>query len=121
MFINGCSCPGYTLTFECTVVGRGATVWRGSAFDCVYTSNTILLFHSRFATPIGTISTCNNGAIVGRSLRVENNSYTSQLNVTVSRDLIGKSVTCVHDNGTYVYAIGSSIIPGGELTVKSIM
>ena len=119
MFINGCSCPGYTLTFECTVVGSGTTVWLGSAFDCVYSSNEIGLSHGRFAISIR--RTCNNGAIVRQSLGVENNSYTSQLNVTVSRDLIGKSVTCVHDNGTYVYAIGSSIIPGGELTVKSIM
>ena len=41
---------------------------------------------------------CNNGIIVGWSVGVENNSYTSQLNITVGSDLIGKDVECIHDD-----------------------
>ena len=31
-----CACPGDILTYECTFTGvpGGATVWRGTAFDC---------------------------------------------------------------------------------------
>ena len=60
----------------------------------------------------GTLKTCNNGAIVGRSLRVEDNSsYTSQLNVTVSSDMFGESIECAHvPNAIDVIVIGFSIL-----------
>ena len=75
----------------------GTTVWSGSAFDC--TGGEITLLHSFYeSTAYGE---CNNGSIVAQSLRVENNntSYTSQLNIAVSADMIGKSVECAYDSG----------------------
>ena len=109
---SSCACPNYSVTYECTVVGQGATVWQGSALDCESSSSDIVLLHSRFTLASGTNVTCNNGGIVGQSLRVENKSYTSQLKVKVSSDLIGKTVECNYDNGTVATNIGSAIIAG---------
>ena len=72
----------------------GATVWRGTAFDC--SSYEITLLHSRFAD--GTFGVCNDGDIVARSLSVENNNYTSQLNVNVTSKIAGKTIECVNDD-----------------------
>ena len=95
--MSGCSCPGYTLTYECTVKGGVATVWNGDAFDCASSDNAITFLHLRFMSE-DKPATCNNGTIVGQTLRIENNSYTSQVNVTVSPKLTGKSIKCIQDN-----------------------
>ena len=108
--MNGCVCPGDTLTYECTVVGAGSTVWTGSAFDCSRFINDIVLLHSRFLYN-GTGVSCNNGSIVARGLSVEDNNYTSQLNVTVTPGIAGKTIICVSDNGTHAIYIFSQTIP----------
>ena len=106
---SACTCLGYPQTYVCAVVGEpgGTTVWQGSAFNC--TSGEISLFHDRYESDEGALGDCNNGDIVGRSLRavssIDNNnstvtSYVSQLSVTVSSNIIGKSIECVHDDGT---------------------
>ena len=88
----------------------GATVWRGTALNCTMIDHEIVLLHRHFVSDTGTFRTCSNGAIVGRSLRVENNGgYISQLNVTVSSDMIGESIECAHDHGT-TETIGSSTL-----------
>ena len=95
---NECACPGDTLIYECTVVGvpNGATIWRGTAFECL--SNEIALLHSRFVNGTLNFGICNNGAIVARSLSVEGNNYTSQLNVTVTPDTAAKTIICFNDD-----------------------
>ena len=113
-----CACPGYTQIYECTVMGIGNTVWRGSGFDCQNTNNEITLLSSRFASEGGTNGTCNDGTIVASSLKVENNSYTSQLNVTVTCELIERMliVECIHEqnhNGTTENKVGSFAIKQG--------
>ena len=63
----------------------------------------------------GTSGECNNGAITGRSMRVENDAnchsdcclYVSQLEVVVGCDMIGRDIKCIHDNGTISNTIGS--------------
>ena len=60
----------------------------------------ITLLHSCFSLSGGTSGECNDGAFVGQSLRVEDNYYTSRLNVTITPDMTGRSITCIHDNGT---------------------
>ena len=100
---------------------RGATVWQGTAFDCASKNNEILLLHNRFETEGGTSEECNNGAIVGRSLRVEGNRYTSQLTVFVSPDMIGGTIDCAVDNGDISTVISSqSILPNSEFSITSI-
>ena len=70
--ITECACSGDILTYECTVVGEpsGATIWRGTAFDCPI--GEIALLHNRFAE--GTFGVCNGGDIVAKSLSVDGNN-----------------------------------------------
>ena len=96
------------LTFTCTAVGPGSTLWEGSAFECNENGDGILLRHERFAT--GVSGTCNNGAIVGRSLEVVDDCYTSQLNVTVSSDLNNKTLVCTNSGNAGVNTIGSTAL-----------
>ena len=109
--MTGCVCPGDTLTYECTVTGLGSTIWTGTAFECPLTSNEIILLHSRFTSVYGASRSCNNGDIVARSLSVEGNNYTSQLNVTITPFIAGKTVECLSDNGTATTLLFSRVIP----------
>ena len=92
---SSCICPGYILILECTVVGTpfGATRWRGNFLGC---SNGIILLHNpeRFTFDK---DDCNDGSIVGQSLAVDGSCYISQLNITVSDDIIGKSIECYYN------------------------
>lgn len=99
------------MTYECTVVGGQLTVWTGNAFICPSDNDEVALLHSRFNSAYGTNRSCNNGTIVGQSLSVEGNNYTSQLNITVTPDIAGKTVMCSSDNGETTMLIFSLIIP----------
>ena len=82
---SDCVCIGFSITYECTVMGRpgGATVWTGTTFECP--GNEITLLHHRFSSDNGpAIGECNDGAIRGRSIRVNGSLYTSQLTITVT-------------------------------------
>ena len=103
-----CTCPGQQLSYECTTVGPVATVWLGSAFQCE--NNNILLRHSQFTSLQGVSGTCNNGAIAGHSRRVEENCFTSQLNITVSSNMNGQTVQCAHNDGQTLSIIGTNEI-----------
>ena len=109
MVLSDCVCPGHELRLECTVVGAGSTVWRGSAFDCL--GNRILLRHSQFER--GTSISCNGDRIIARSINKTSDSdgikYTSQLiiQLDVNDTLEGRTVECGYDNGT---AIGTHTI-----------
>ena len=74
----------------------GNTVWTGTAFECPRSSNRTFLLHSRYAG--GTTKLCNNGDIVARSIQVDSNSYTSELTVRVTSELLGKTITCTYHN-----------------------
>ena len=102
-----CTCPGEVLTFTCIINEGGTTLWTGTAFSC--NLNEILLRHSQFSVPGGTSGSCNNGAITGRSIGVTNGCYSSELNVTVSPNLNGRTILCNHD-GTTQRNIGSSTL-----------
>ena len=108
---SDCVCIGFSITYECTVTGRpgGATVWTGTAFDCP--GNEITLLHHRFPPDNGpAIGECNDGAIRGRSVQVNGSLYTSQLTVTVTADVIGESIECIHDHAGGTDVIGSTNI-----------
>ena len=109
---NDCACPGDTLTYECTVVGDigGITLWMGDFFHCPNGRQEIQLLHSDFTNGRGeeaySTQICNNGDVVGRNIRGENGSFTSQLYVTLTSDIAGKTIECAYDNGT-VHRVGS--------------
>jgi hypothetical protein len=60
----------------------------------------ILLQHHQYTPTGGSTGICNNGAIVGQSLGVQGNNYTSQLNVTITPETAGKTIMCVYDTLT---------------------
>ena len=79
-------------------MGGGATVWLGTAFQCDgNTHGFIALRHTQFGRSHKPEGTCNNGAIIARAIGVVNDSYISQLNVTVSTELNNTTVECCHD------------------------
>ena len=105
MAVNDCTCQGYNVTYECTVYGGGATVWKGTAFDCSLRDDEFLIFQTSQS-----VHTCSNGAITGRVVRTENDSYTSQLNVYINDSEVNATVVCAHDTGTESIEIGSAIL-----------
>ena len=118
MKATNCTCPTDILIYNCSAVGSGFTIWRGSAFDCpnIDGDSSIILRHSSFSS--GTMGSCNDGAINGHSLGVSVNSlgsaiYTSQLmiNLTSSSNVIGRRVECVYrDVNGVETTIGSATI-----------
>ena len=65
--LTSCICPGFTVVYECTVMGGTATVWAGSALNCANSHNEIVLLHP-FQSNKDYSKTCNNGNIVGHSV-----------------------------------------------------
>lgn len=81
-------------------------MWSGTAFECNNANNDIVILHSRFISPDpNLLPSCNNETVVAQGLFVEHNRYTSQLNITIDFSLIGKNITCAHDNGTVTHII----------------
>ena len=107
LLLNECVCPGHELRLECTVVGGGFTVWRGSAFDCDERANQIQLRHTQFEHGAA-VGECNNGKIIGSSLRRVDLNFTSQLIVQldINSTLEGRTLACVHNNGSHETAVG---------------
>lgn len=110
-----CVRPGDILTYECTIMGTlgDSTIWTGSAFSGC-NNNEVTLVHNRFTSLYRTVE-CTNGAIVGRSLSVEGNNYTSQLSITFTPDITGTTVKCSHDNGSQTITHRSIVIPTSGL------
>ena len=96
---SGCICTGDIVTYECTAMETEAIIWTGSAFNCQSSGNEIVLLPRSYRIYA---VTCNNGAtfIAGQNLALQGNHHTSQLNVTTTPDIAGKTVECHRDNGT---------------------
>ena len=96
------------MTFECSIAEIvGTTVFQGEFLDCS-SSNEIVLLHSRFKNMTASVI-CNDGKVRGYSLSANDSEpcYTSQLQVMVSPDIIGRSITCAYDNGITEEEIGN--------------
>ena len=104
------------MSYECAVAKSGyfgTTVWRGSAIDCP--GGEINLLHRLYNDTETHISIhaygeCSNGSIVAQGVRIENGTYISQLNVSVSTDMIGRSIQCFEDTTYSTLLVGSAII-----------
>ena len=108
-------CPGHILIFECTVVGGFATIWSGSALGCE-----INLLHERYNGSSNYNKTCSNNIIGGNVFlnMTEDGiySYRSQLNITVTANIFGESIKCIHEGGNTTNndnIIGSYVISTG--------
>ena len=112
-----CTCEGYRLVYECTVDRENATVWTGTVFNCPARSNEILFMSG---IPNDDNLSCNDGAISGRVVRADNDSYTSQLSILVTPELIGGNVSCSSDGMMGTTLINSTILipTTGIITVK---
>ena len=100
---------------ECTITGGGATVWQGTIFDGCQNER-ITLRHYTFTSGRVAQESCGmRGPVVGRSVSVANESYTSQLLVNISEELNGKTIKCANERGQIV---GSKQIdiPSGKIT-----
>jgi hypothetical protein len=102
---DGCICPNHNITFQCTTVGGGITVWQGSAFQCPQSSDEIALRHAQF---LGSVGVCNDGAICAHADSIPAaNCFISNLTVYITPDLEGRAVRCEYDDGTEVHLIDS--------------
>ena len=77
-------------------------MWAGSAF---IQGSDITLRHAEFADKTA-VGECNNGGIVGRGIRANESIYTSHLNVTLTPEVIGKTVSCSFDDGSENTPVG---------------
>jgi hypothetical protein len=118
--ISDCICLGYSATYECNVSGLGSTIWTGTAFsNCP--NNRIVLRHTQFSSPAGTTGACNSGAIVGQSIGVQDTDcYTSQLDVSVTTDVIGSTIVCSHNDGSGETEVGRSTLTATTGTAIAI-
>ena len=97
--------------YECSTSGPGTTLWEGSVFRTAADCDSIFLRHSQFnTTSQGARESCNNGGIVGKSLNVVDQCYTSQLNVTIDSSLDGATVSCIHVSNGERHEIGNNTI-----------
>ena len=81
-------------------------MWSGTAFTC--SSGEIRLRHSNF---VGAVGSCNDGAINGTGVTLNGNQYTSRLDVIMTAELVGRTVTCsVDDNhiGSVTLAVNNT-------------
>ena len=113
-----CVCAGHLLQLNCTVVGRGFTVWSVDNQQCIE------LDHLQY-DPDGITRSCGNAADAptGSSVSVMGDCYTSQLTVMATPNLNGTNVTCEHDNGISEENIIIGVYPIilCELSVQTIV
>ena len=93
-------------------MGGFGTIWTGSVVRklCEDTGGRVFLLHSRFMSDMPLLNntiTCDNGSIVGKGVKVENDNFISQLTVTVSpiSSILGDNIVCAQShNETTVIA-----------------
>ena len=113
-----CGCQGQNASYICTAIGHGAiSVWGGTAFNCAGI-NEISLRHNSFESAIGE---CNDGAIVGYSIGNVGNCYTTRLDVRLSADLQGQTVTCSVDDSDVTLLGTRTLIVSTPLGIIAFM
>ena len=91
--ITTCTCFGQNITYECTAVGGITTLWSGTAFiDSMNRSSCEINLRHNTSPFTCAKGQCNRIFAIG--VEMVNNHFTSQLNVTLSAELVGKTVEC---------------------------
>ena len=100
-------CLGSQITLECSILENRtvATVFRGSAFNCSESHDEIILLH----TEENPTKSCNDGLIFGYTKPRINGDWlhTTVLNVNLTSDIIGSTITCSNDDGSTEKEIGN--------------
>ena len=92
-----CICPGHEAVFECTVDDGVTTIWQGSALENC-SDGTVILRHSKFGEGHTINESCGtSGPVIGRAISAENGSYTSQLTISITQQIIGSIIECATD------------------------
>ena len=116
---TGCICPEQPLTLECNVIGVGSTVLSIQLGTRSITCNRheMVLLHNRYSNGTNSTILCDDGAIelLGWSLRVEDNCYTSQLQVKYNNNFVGSLVSCFYDTGTVAKLVGNFSVPSFDM------
>lgn len=106
--ITNCICPGYNVVYQCVVTEGIFTVWGGNAFQCA--GDSITLRNSDFGSLSSpAVGECNSRQILARGISQDNSCYISQLNVTLTEELLGRTVTCGFNDGT-LNLVNSTVI-----------
>ena len=84
------------------------TVWGGTAFNCG-SRNEITLRHNANEFENAVLE-CNDGAIAGYGVDSVDNCFTSRLDVRLSADLQGRTITCSKDDGSVVTLLGTNVV-----------
>jgi hypothetical protein len=82
-------------------------VWRGTLISA---GCEVALLHTEFGVPGAARGVCNSGAVVGYNIGVENNCYSSNLDILVSPELNGRAVECSIDDGVTITPIGTATL-----------
>ena len=105
ILLTDCSCLGHLVTYECTSMGPGSTVWIvGSLAECE-----INLRHSQFEPEIA-VGRCFGGAVEGMSYQSDGNFYTSRLTLIIHEGLVERLIQCEYDNGVTTTTIGATAL-----------
>ena len=125
---EACICPGDIVNYQCTIINGsygGFTIFRAkpsSFVGCTRNNTDIVLSHSQFnRSQHGFNISCNNETVIGQILSNDDGIYSSQLNITVTTQLIGDTIECFHDNGMQSILVGESPIynPGAAIDAQA--
>ena len=118
--ITNCSCFGESVVFSCTTFGPGLTVWSGSAIMDLCMGETITLTHNTSFTQSS--GSCSD-QVTARGITVNGRAHTSQLNLTLSGDLVGMTVECTLNSTDIIgnYALFDQSSSGKNRLTKLIL
>jgi hypothetical protein len=105
-----CVCPGEEVTYTCSILGGGATLWSGTTLDCG--PRDIPLHHSNSFLP-GTFPYCD-GNITSEIVGRVGDCYISRLKVAAINKFNNTLIDCSFQDPERV-SVGNStifIIPG---------
>ena len=117
------NCPGDILTFECTVEGGIATVWKGTVFNLCEDQD-ISFRHSRLNDINETqkLIDCNNvTTVVAMIIRSHNLTYTSEFSFTANCGLDGLTVECYKDDESNETLIGRKTVKGINILIYELI
>ena len=133
--LTTCTCPGYTVTYECIVYGEynTITVWKING-ECSEEASLVYRdFENNSSGGLcgsGNNSTrdiilCGNGKIVctskNQDLETGQFLYTSQLHLNVTPNFNGSTIACARDNGTVETSMETATLLITDGTTKFLM